>query len=655
MAHKIIRAKSGTPALLDHRRPSTFSAACLSCGRTILVVFALASLVVLSSGNALAQTPPAISIEAVTSPVTEGSAATFTLSRTGDAAEALTVTVEVQQEFAVTVSRVPDKLFGEPPTTVTFDAGHATASLSLPTVDDALPDHDVVVTVAIGAGPDYSPGPSAATATVLVRENDPLIVRPVFTVLEGPDAGNPVPPDFANGLAEGTTLAVGISTETNGLIGGSVTFEIRLVEGTATDPEDVSLPFGSITSYRALLRRTSIITEGNFRQRPDGTFFQKNTARIVVSINNDGITEPNETFSIQVVPVSAEWPATVESSTTAILRAVIGDTTLPSLVTPDAATVDGTTLTVTFDEALDPASVPPGSAFTVTVGGTAVALASTDPVAVRGRTVTLTLASAVPPGDTVTVSYTVPTGGGARPVQDAVGNDAVGFSDVAVTNATRAHYAQGFTTGTNAPGYALTSVGLDFTSPFAPVVEVWAGDLAIQEDGGLTVLTEMEPLGVLTIPTHGRGDLVSGSVKVLSDGPIGGMLRFDLPAVGETVVVASLPISDAIFPVRRQEGGITTGVAIHNLESSPGLVRCDLLREGVLRDAASFPLEANGQSSWLIDQAFPGTDTSDFVGSVRCDAVGEGRFSAVALEMDPVTRIFTTLPVFPIPQRISRE
>ena len=408
--------------------------------------------------------------------VTEGVAAVFTLSRTGDAAEALTVTVEVQQEFAVTVSRVPDKLFGEPPTTVTFDAGHATASLSLPTVDDALPDHDVVVTVAIGAGPNYSPGPSAATATVLVREDDPLIVRPVFTVLEGPDAGNPVPPDFANGLAEGTTFAVGISTETNGLLGGSVTFEIRLVEGTATDPEDVSLPFGFITSYTAHLRRTALMIESDFRQRPDGTFFHKTTARIVVSIKNDGITEPNETFSIQVVPVSAEWPATVESSKTAILQAVIGDTTPPSLVTTDAVTVDGTTLTVTFDEALDPASVPPGSAFTVTVGGTAVALASTDPVAVRGRTVTLTLASAVPPGDAVTVSYRVPTGGGARPVQDTVGNDAVGFSDAAATNATRTHYAQGFTTGTHAHGYTLTSVGLDFTSPFAPVVEVWAAD-----------------------------------------------------------------------------------------------------------------------------------------------------------------------------------
>ena len=43
-------------------------------------------------------------------------------------------------------------------------------------------------------------------------------------------------------------------------------------------------------------------------------------------------------------------------------------------------------------------------------------------------------------------------------------------------------------------------------------------------------------------------------------------------------------------------------------------------------------------------------------GLVRCDAVGEeGRFSAVALEMDPATRTFTTLSVFPVPEMPDRE
>ena len=182
------------------------------------------------------------------------------------------------------------------------------------------------------------------------------------------------------------------------------------------------------------------------------------------------------------------------------------------------------------------------------------------------------------------------------------------------------------------------------------VVDV-TGDLEITEDGGLTVQTQMEPLGELAISTHGRGDLVSGSVKVLSYGPIGGLLRFALPGIGETVVGASPPVGDALFPVRRQEGGITTGVAIHNLEEEAMEVSCELLRGGAVLEEVAIPLAANGQTSWLIDAAFPAADTSDLVGSVHCDAPGRRRFSAVALEVDPGTRIFTTLPVFPVDRR----
>ena len=193
-------------------------------------------------------------------------------------------------------------------------------------------------------------------------------------------------------------------------------------------------------------------------------------------------------------------------------------------------------------------------------------------------------------------------------------------------------------------------------NPIAPasVVDV-TGDLMVTEDGALTVRTDMEPLSVLTISTHGRGELVSGSVKVVSEGPVGGMLRFDHPDLGVVGVGASTPVSDAIFPVRRQEGGITTGVALHNLESAPELLRCELRQAGVLLDAATIPLEANGQTAWFLDAAFPGTDTSDFTGSVRCTATGEALFTAVALELDAANRIFTTLPVAPVPERLSRE
>ena len=141
---------------------------------------------------------------------------------------------------------------------------------------------------------------------------------------------------------------------------------------------------------------------------------------------------------------------------------------------------------------------------------------------------------------------------------------------------------------------------------------------------------------------------MTGSVKVAANGPIGGMLRFDLPGIGVAGVGASPPVRDALFPVRRQEGGINTGVAIHNLGSSAELVRCELMREGVLQDAASIPLAANGQASFFIDAKFTAADTSDFAGSVHCDAAGPGMFTAVALELDAVNRLFTTLPVLPV-------
>ena len=79
-------------------------------------------------------------------------------------------------------------------------------------------------------------------------------------------------------------------------------------------------------------------------------------------------------------------------------------------------------------------------------------------------------------------------------------------------------------------------------------------DLEITGDGALSIQTEMEPLGELTISTHGRGELVSGSVKVVSEGPIGGVLRYALPGIGVTGVGASQPVSDARFPVRQQGG-----------------------------------------------------------------------------------------------------
>ena len=184
------------------------------------------------------------------------------------------------------------------------------------------------------------------------------------------------------------------------------------------------------------------------------------------------------------------------------------------------------------------------------------------------------------------------------------------------------------------------------------VVDV-TGDLEVTEDGALTVQTEMEPLGELTISTHGRGEVVTGSVTVASDGPIGGVLRFDLPGIGVAGVGASQPVRDAIFPARRQAGKISTAAAIHNPGEEALGVSCRLMKEGIVLEEVEIPLAANGQEARFIQEVFSLADTSDFVGSVRCTA--PGLFTGVAVELDAGNRIFTTLPVVPVPERMSQE
>ncbi len=112
------------------------------------------------------------------------------------------------------------------------------------------------------------------------------------------------------------------------------------------------------------------------------------------------------------------------------------DNTAPALATTDRATVDGASLVLSFDEALDEGVVPAADAFVVTEAGEPVGLVTQDPVAVAGVKVTLTLATMVTAGQVVTVSYTVPSDAGAARLRDSAGNAVAAIPDIQVTNET---------------------------------------------------------------------------------------------------------------------------------------------------------------------------------------------------------------------------
>ena len=107
------------------------------------------------------------------------------------------------------------------------------------------------------------------------------------------------------------------------------------------------------------------------------------------------------------------------------------DCTEPTLL---AAVAEGTTLTLTFDEALGAAASLSNAQFAVArtpQGGTEESVGLTGTPAISSVSVTLTLASAVLETDTdVKVSYTKPTTGANNRLIDIAGNEAGSFSDV---------------------------------------------------------------------------------------------------------------------------------------------------------------------------------------------------------------------------------
>ena len=83
---------------------------------------------------------------------------------------------------------------------------------------------------------------------------------------------------------------------------------------------------------------------------------------------------------------------------------------------------------------------------------------------------------------------------------------------------------------------------------------------------------------------------------------------------------------------------------------------CCLMKDGGVLEETQIPLAANGQEARYIEEMFTATEVSDFVGSVRCTSPpGEGMFTGVAVEIDEGNWILTTLPVVPVPERMSQE
>ena len=191
--------------------------------------------------------------------------------------------------------------------------------------------------------------------------------------------------------------------------------------------------------------------------------------------------------------------AGIADATTWNFTTAAADTTAPTV---SSATVSGTTLVLTYDEALDTGSTPTASAYRVNVSGGSGAAPSS--VSISGSAVTLILGTPVTHGQTVTVSYTKP---GTNPVQDSVGHHAAALTDRAVTNDTP-DTAPTVSTYSPADDAGDVAANAQLVLTFSEPVRKGSGDIVIRPASGPDI----------TVPVTGyRVGIYGGGTRVIID------------------------------------------------------------------------------------------------------------------------------------------
>ncbi|WP_435922735.1 SwmB domain-containing protein [Paenibacillus sp. DYY-L-2] len=184
-----------------------------------------------------------------------------------------------------------------------------------------------------------------------------------------------------------------------------------------------------------------------------------------------------------------------------------------------SATVNGDTLTITYNTTLKSMSFLPVNQFSVVVDKVSAGIQS---ATISGNTVTLKLTSPVKAGQIVKLSYLV----GASPLYDTQGNQLKSFNDVAVQNLTGGQGTQ--TPNGVQPSYLTVMSAIDFG-----VVGYMLDTSAAQASSSQS--KSGQPIKKYTIDT----DKLQASYKYLSDTNAGTKrVVFEVPATEKAAEVA---------------------------------------------------------------------------------------------------------------------
>ena len=283
-----------------------------------------------------------------------------------------------------------------------------------------------------------------------------------------------------------------------------------------------------------------------------------------------------------------------------------------------SVTVDGSSLTLTYDEDLDSSGFLSTGLFAVTVNG---ASRSVMGAGVGGPKVILLLSPAVEAGDTVIVDYIAPTEEGVARVQDSSGNAAESFSGQEVTNGTLS---------TDATLSSLSLSGIDI-STFSSGTSTNSASVA--HDVSSTTVTASATHDGASVTIADAGGSTQGTSRTVS------------LSSGDNEITVTVTAED----------GTTTGVYTVTVTRADPVVPAVTIVAGASPvtegTAASFTVSLDGEApvelSVAVDLSDPGGVLSGTASTSVAFAVGDSsETKTLSTKDDDVIEATSTVTVF---------
>ena len=333
-------------------------------------------------------------------PVTEGTAAEFTLTRTGVTTAALTVTVSV--------TGGDNFLSGAVPTEVVFNGGVATATITATTADDEVDEADGTVTATITADASIYRGGGTSASVDIADDDLPLVsIAGGASVVEGE-------------AAEFTVTRVGVTTAALSVkvtVGGDAGFLPSPVS-VEVDGSVVTAIAGEAGSFTVMIAASA--TEVDFTAATEGDDVDEEDGMIEATVTAiDGSYRVDGTVTASVDVTDNDLPSITSFEIRGSSGSIVEDAD-PKTITVAVAEgtslvgLDPTVVAVRSDAAVAPSGMVTfvdGAAqpYTVTAGGDTVTYQVTVNVVVGTPPGVPGGFSAVAGVGQVTLSWTEPT------------------------------------------------------------------------------------------------------------------------------------------------------------------------------------------------------------------------------------------------------